>query len=98
MLGRLADRLGRRPVLLVTAIVDALPLVVLAAGVRRPVHPALAVALATSAGVLTPPLTACIRAAWPRLVRSVEDADRAYAFDAVLIELVYLLGPLLVAA
>ncbi len=97
LLGRLADRLGQRPVLLATAAGGALPLVALVAA-PQPVELAISVALATMAGVLTPPLTACIRALWPRLVRSAWEADRAYAFDAILIELVYLLGPIIIAA
>ncbi|MGH2732234.1 MAG: MFS transporter [Actinomycetota bacterium] len=97
LLGRLADRLGQRPVLLATAAGGALPLVVLVAA-PQPVEPTISVSLATLAGMLTPPLTACIRALWPKLVRSAWEADRAYAFDAILIELIYFLGPIIVAA
>jgi MFS family permease len=101
--GRLADRIGPSPVLLVTAVahpiglvgllvaarggVDALPFIFVAAGV---------------AGATYPPLTAAIRRAWTD-VTAVGTGHHnlraaAMAAETSLFELVFVLGPLLVAA
>ncbi|MEV6493260.1 MFS transporter, partial [Actinoplanes sp. NPDC051633] len=101
--GRLADRVGSRPVLLITAIVhplalagllliargggDALPLIVVASAV---------------AGATYPPSTAAIRRAWTDMtgVSSGQHALRqaALAAETSLFELVFVAGPMLVAA
>jgi MFS family permease len=39
-----------------------------------------------------------MRALWPALTKSDQEADRAYALDVIIIELIYIIGPLLVAA
>src|SRR4051794_18333130 len=86
---RLADRLGRTPVLLVCAAADAALLSLLAAG--PPSTPALLV-LCLLAGALTPPLAAAARSLWPVLLDG-DTLAAAFAADAVATELQYVVGP-----
>ncbi|MEU8010391.1 MFS transporter [Micromonospora parva] len=100
--GRVADRVGPSPVLLLTAVAhplaliglllasrsgdDALPVIYLAAGV---------------AGATYPPLTAAIRGAWNDLTSPNSGRSHlrntAMAAETTLFEIVFVLGPLLVA-
>jgi MFS family permease len=94
--GRLVDRLGQTRVLVPTACLC------FAAGVGLTVAategagvPAL-VALAILAGGATPPVSPCMRALWPRLVER-DRLDTAFAFDALQLEVFFILGPLIAA-
>jgi len=95
VVGRVADRVGRRPVLVATSVLDAVALVALS---RVPVHDTgLLVAAAILAGGATPPVAAAVRSLWPVLVDA--DARHAvYAVDSTLQELTFVLGPSVVAA
>lgn len=94
LLGRVADRVGRRPVLLASAVANAAGLVVLS---RIPVHQTLAlVFVAVLSGASTPPVTASVRSLWPSLVPAT-GIDAAYGLDATLQEVVFIAGPALVA-
>ena len=53
--------------------------------------------LAGLAGVALPPLGACMRALWPRLVGQEALRSAAYAFEATVQEFGFIVGPLLVA-
>jgi MFS family permease len=97
--GRVADRVGPTPVLLVTAIAHPLALgwLLLASdsGVA-PVYTAAAVA-----GATYPPMSAAIRGAWNDLTDPASGRyglrNAALAAETTLFELVFVLGPLLVA-
>jgi MFS family permease len=98
--GRLADRVGPAPVLIVTAIAHPFALLALlfAAG-RAPLISI--VAAAALAGATYPPMTAAIRGAWntltgPRSGR-FHVRNAALAAETSLFEVVFVLGPLLVA-
>jgi hypothetical protein len=54
-------------------------------------------ALPVAAGLCRPPTDAALRAMWPRLVRRDEVAA-AYALDSTAQELIWISGPLLLAA
>jgi predicted MFS family arabinose efflux permease len=58
---------------------------------------AVAVCLATAAGLARPPLDAAIRALWPRIVPR-DRLQAAYSLDATLQELIWIVGPLLLSA
>jgi MFS family permease len=101
--GRIADRIGPSPVLLLTGILHPLALggLLLATHGDSPGLPWIFVACASS-GATYPPLTAAIRRAWTDAtdVRSGRHALRpaAMAAETSLFELVFVLGPMLVAA
>lgn len=94
VLGRLADRLGRRPVLLVSAVVNAAGLISLA---FIPVRETLVVlVVAAASGASLPPVAPAVRSLWPSLV-SGELRSSLYAFDATMQEATFMAGPSLVA-
>jgi MFS family permease len=93
-LGRVADRAGRRPVLLVAAVVNAAGLISLA---FIPVHETLVILIvAAVSGASLPPVAPAVRSLWPALVP--EDLRSGiYAFDATMQEATFMVGPTLVA-
>lgn len=96
-LGRLIDRYGPRPTLLASAVLFPAALCGLALAVRADA-PALAVlALSAGAGAAFPPITVCMRTYLKR--RFADDAllATAYSLESVLIELIFIAGPMLVA-
>lgn len=98
LLGRLIDRLGPRPVLSVCAILYPAALVGLTALVLLSAHPAWVCTTAVLAGATLPPITACIRALYPRLLVDPALLQTAYSVDSAVVETVFILGPALVAA
>ncbi len=101
--GRVADRIGPAPILLGTAVAHPLALVALLFASRGGAA-ALPLIVATSAvaGATYPPLTAAIRRAWTDMteVGTGQHGLRpaAMAAETSLFELVFVLGPMLVAA
>jgi MFS family permease len=101
--GRVADRIGPSPVLLVTAVAHPLALVGLLLACRGGLD-ALPLIFGASgvAGATYPPLTAAIRRAWTDVTDVGTGAHAlrpaAMAAETSLFELVFVLGPLLVAA
>jgi MFS family permease len=97
LLGRLIDRAGMGRVLAPLAIVFPAGLVGLTlAGSGGAPAPA-TVALALLCGATLPPLGACMRSLWPTLIAGPALRPAAYAIDAVLQELAFVLGPPLLA-
>jgi MFS family permease len=96
--GALVDRQGQGGVLIWGASVQAGLLLCLVLAVEVQPRLVLIVVLAAAAGAATPPVQACLRALWP--VVAVDDAgrDAAYSFDATSQEMIWIAGPLLVAA
>lgn len=95
--GRLIDRYGPRPTLLASAVLFPAALCGLVLAVRADA-PALAVlALSAGAGAAFPPITVCMRTYLKR--RFADDAllATAYSLESVLIELIFIAGPMLVA-
>jgi MFS family permease len=101
--GRLADRMGPAPVLTATAVLHPLALIGLLA-VSRGGESALTLIFVASAlaGGTYPPLTAAIRRAWNDMteIGTGQHGLRpaAMAAETSLFELVFVLGPMLVAA
>jgi MFS family permease len=99
--GRLVDRLGQTRVLVPLAIVHTSALAAVIA-LALADAPALATgALAALAGAANPPISACLR---PLLIELLEEEDGSgqllvagYALDSIMIELVFILGPLMTA-
>ncbi|MFT2693566.1 MFS transporter [Clavibacter zhangzhiyongii] len=95
---RLVDARGQRPVLVALALGHAAGLVALLAVVRADAPVAVVVAVAGASGLLLPPLGAAMRVVWAALVPDARMRTRAYSLDAVSEEIVFTVGPLLVAA
>jgi MFS family permease len=99
IVGRLADRIGPTPILLVTAVLHPLALGgLLLSGDRLP----LIFVTSALAGATYPPLTAAIRRAWTDATEVGAGRHHlrgaAMAAETSLFELVFVLGPMLVAA
>jgi MFS family permease len=94
--GRLFDRIGPR-----TAVPPLIAWHVVTMGlfiVLLPVAPTgVLIALAALSGFGQPPWSAILRAMWPRLLGNESMITTAFALDSTLIELVFVLGPLIVA-
>jgi MFS family permease len=96
--GRLVDRFGQRRVLVPLGLLHgaALGAIVLTAEVGAPTGAL--VACGFLAGFAIPPTSSVLRSMWPTLLRDQPELiPSAYALDSVLIELIFVLGPLLTA-
>ncbi|MFC0503566.1 MFS transporter [Micromonospora costi] len=100
--GRIADRIGPSPVLLVTAVAHPLALTGLLLASRAGADGLVVIyGAAAVAGATYPPLTAAIRGAWNDLTAPATGRyhlrNTALAAETSLFEIVFVLGPLLVA-
>src|SRR5262249_44342234 len=87
-------RRGPRPVLAPASVVCALALVAVVS-IGEGAAATLPLVLASiAAGAAMPPISGVLRRTWPLLVPRVE-LTTAYLFDAILIEAVFVCGPLL---
>jgi MFS family permease len=96
--GRLVDTFGPRRVLVPLGVVHAVALgaIVATAEVGAPL--AVLVACGLLAGLAVPPTSSVLRSLWPSLLREQPELiQTAYALDSVMIELIFVLGPLVTA-
>jgi MFS family permease len=96
VLGRLADRRGPRPILFAQAAAYPLLLALLIAVVLGNAYDVVVIGAAALAGMSTPLVSGTVRALWSRV--DVRVRPTAYALDATATELVFVVGPSLVAA
>ena len=96
-LGRIIDRRGPRAVMLVTGIVCPLALLFILLADRLTLSVAALIAAAAIAGVFAPPITVLTRTVWRYRFDDPGERRTAFALDAVLIELAFTVGPMLVA-
>jgi MFS family permease len=96
VLGRVVDRVGQTTPLVTMALLTLLTGVVLVAAVAAGAGVVAATVLAFVAGASVPPLSASLRTLIPSLVGQ-ERVDTAFALDALMLELVFIVGPLLAA-
>src|SRR3954451_18902872 len=94
LLSRAADRIGPRPVLLVTAVGYAAGLTAMALVPADAYTAELLVGIA--AGGASPPVVSVVRGLWPRMLEP-ELAQVVYGLEATAQELVFITGPALVA-
>ena len=94
--GRLVDRVGRRQVILVTGVITAVALCAENLAILSGAPVWLLVVLAALQGATIPPISASMRSLWARLVPE-KTLETAYAFDAIQLELVFVVGPLIAA-
>lgn len=97
LLGRLIDRSGPRGVLTFSACVFPIALGALVAGLRLDAPQWTAFVFAALAGATFPPITVCLRTFMRQ--RLVEEAQlaTAYSLESVLIETIFIVGPVIVA-
>ena len=89
---------GQRRVLVPLAFVHATALGASSAFAELGAPTVVLVACSVSAGFAIPPTSSVLRSMWPSLLRDREELlQPAYALDSVLIELIFILGPLLTA-
>ncbi|HEU0088989.1 MAG TPA: MFS transporter [Pseudonocardiaceae bacterium] len=92
------DRWGPRPILLITGTAQGvLLLVVAAATMGQSRSAAILVLLAALCGALVPPLGAIMRTLWSRMFRGSEIKQAAFAYESVVVDLVFIVGPSIVA-
>jgi MFS family permease len=96
--GRLVDRTGQARVLLWLALVYPASLACLALLATRGAPVLALTACAAFSGATMPPVGACMRALWPSLLPGEALTATAYAFEAWVQELFFIVGPLIVAA
>ena len=97
LLGRLIDRYGPRPTLLTCAVAFPSALVALVVALSKPAPLWLAFTLAATAGACFPPITVCMRTFFKQRLKDDALLATAYSLESVLIELIFILGPVLVA-
>jgi MFS transporter len=96
--GALVDRMGQARVLVTGALAQAVVLVALVEAVELRSSLLGVTAVAAAAGAASPPVQACLRALWPVVTSGVPARETAYSFDATSQEMIWIAGPLLVAA
>ena len=97
VMGRVIDRVGQTKVLLTAAVFTAVSGTAFVVAVLEGAGATLVTALAFVAGLCVPPVSPSLRSLLPSLVGR-ERLDTAFALDALLLELVFIAGPLLAAA
>ena len=95
--GRLIDRIGPRPLLMVTGIVQPLALIGILLAAREHAPFAVLAACAAVAGAFASPITTITRTLWRHRFEGEEDRRTAFALDAVAVEFNFTIGPALIA-
>jgi MFS family permease len=96
LLGRLVDRVGQTRVLAGCAVASALAFTALAAA-GSSASPLVLAGLAALAGAAIPPVGACMRALWSGLLGQGGQLQAAFAVESTVQELIFVVGPPLVA-
>jgi MFS family permease len=97
VLGRLIDRYGPRMVLTICGILFPAALCALVIGVFQDLPAWLLFTLAAAAGASFPPITVCMRTLLKRRLGEEMLLSTAYSLESVLIEMIFIVGPMLVA-
>jgi MFS family permease len=94
--GRLLDRLGQARVLPLVVTVWGVSLALLMWSVEADWPIVSAYALAAVCGAALPAVGSCVRARWAHVLDSERDVQTAFALEAVVDEVVFMTGPILV--
>jgi MFS family permease len=97
VVGRLIDRLGRARVLVPCSVLYALALALLVLVAELHAGSVTLVAVSALGGALLPPIAPTLRALLRDVFTEVSVRERAYALEAVAQEIIWIVGPLLVA-
>ncbi|HYB28192.1 MAG TPA: MFS transporter [Solirubrobacteraceae bacterium] len=97
VLGRLVDKVGRRRVLAPLACAQAVVYVLLVVAADAGSAAVVLIVLAALAGALLPPIAPVVRVLLREVFEDLAVRETAYALEAVLQELIWMSGPLVVA-
>jgi MFS family permease len=97
LIGRLIDRLGQQRVVLPATLGFAGGIVAMMAAVELGLPAPVPHLCAVVGGLLYPPVGACVRARWTYLLDSASALHTAFSLEAVLDEVTFMVGPVLVA-
>ncbi|OGA20467.1 MAG: hypothetical protein A3H34_07945 [Betaproteobacteria bacterium RIFCSPLOWO2_02_FULL_67_19] len=97
LLGRIIDRSGPRDVLTISAVAFPGTLCALVLATHIAPDTLLSAVLAFAAGASFPPITVCMRTYLRQQLREESLLGAAYSLESVLIELIFIVGPMLVA-
>jgi MFS family permease len=97
VLGRLVDQVGRRRVLAPLACGQAVVYALLVVAADAHAAAPVLILLATLTGALLPPIAPVVRVLLRELYEDVAVRETAYSFEAVVQELIWISGPLVVA-
>jgi MFS family permease len=95
--GALIDRVGQPAVILPLSAMSGVLLAVLAVGAVRGASDPVLVVVATAVGASFPPISPAMRGAWRMVLEKEEDRRVAYALEGVVIEVIFVGGPLLLS-
>jgi MFS family permease len=95
--GRLMDRFGQARILVPAAAGNAAGILALAGAAVADAPVPVLVAFGVVAGGCLPPLGASMRAMWTALLEERGAIDTAYALEAVVVEVMFIAGPVLAA-
>lgn len=95
--GRLMDRVGPTRPLLLAALLFAAATAALVLAVETQQHLALLVVLALLSGLVSPALPSASRALWAVLVPPGPRREAAYSYEAISLEVFFILGPAIAA-
>jgi MFS family permease len=96
-IGRLIDRFGPRPLLVVGACAYPIALCALIFSVQTGASTLWLSVAAFAAGATLPPVSTCVRTLLRRLLSDSAHLQTAYSLDSVLMESVFILGPAFVS-
>lgn len=97
VLGRFIDRAGPSKTLKLCALVFPAALTALVLTLRLDAPPSAAYMLAATAGATFPPITVCLRTYLRQRLADESQLATAYSLESVLIETIFIVGPVLVA-
>jgi MFS family permease len=97
LMGRLVDTVGQGVVLTAASVVYGGAMVVLVASVESDWPIAVSYVAAAAAGTALPPIGSCVRARWSYVLDQPAEVQTAFALEAVLDEVVFIVGPIVVA-
>jgi len=98
VLGRIIDRHGPRATLIACGVLYPAALCTLVAAVTTRAPSLVVLACAGAAGASFPPITVCMRTFLRQQLAEERMLSTAYSLESVLIETVFIVGPMLVAA
>ena len=95
--GRLVDRFGQTRVLVPVCLFNPVSLIALVVAAHAGASPVVLAAIGAASGASIPALSPCMRTLWATLVGDARLRQSAFALDAALLEVSFVIGPLMTA-